>query len=107
MYTLIGTAKLNDVDPQAWLADVLARIADHPMHRLDELTPWNWAAGRDRRTLAAAPFSASKSRSPIRSRPTSQPSPNPGRESPPQRWPGPCGLRPSPGGYHEHDANIP
>ena len=33
MYTLIHTAKLNDVDPQAWLADVLARIADHPVHR--------------------------------------------------------------------------
>ena len=42
MYTLIHTAKLNDVDPQAWLADVLARIADHPVHRLDELLPWNW-----------------------------------------------------------------
>ena len=53
MYTLLGTAKLNDVDPQAWLADVLARIADHPVHRLDELMPWNWAARRERRTLAA------------------------------------------------------
>ena len=42
MYTLIGTAKLNDVDPQAWLADVLGRIADMPQHRLDELLPWNW-----------------------------------------------------------------
>ena len=42
IYTLIETAKLNDVDPQAWLADVLARIADHPASRLDELLPWNW-----------------------------------------------------------------
>ena len=42
MYTLIGTAKLNDVDPQAWLADVLGRIAETPQSRLDELLPWNW-----------------------------------------------------------------
>ena len=42
MYTVIGTAKLNDVDPQAWLADVLGRIADTPQTRLDELLPWNW-----------------------------------------------------------------
>ena len=42
MYSLIGTAKLNDVDPQAWLADVLRRIADHPASRLDELLPWYW-----------------------------------------------------------------
>jgi transposase len=44
IYSLITTAKMNDVDPQAWLADVLARIADHPAHRLDELLPWNWTA---------------------------------------------------------------
>ena len=42
MYSLIVTAKLNDVDPRAWLADVLARIADHPASRLHELLPWNW-----------------------------------------------------------------
>jgi transposase len=42
MYSLIFTAKLNDVDPQAWLADVLARIAGHPMSQLNELLPWNW-----------------------------------------------------------------
>src|SRR6516165_8443212 len=44
MLTLIQTARLNDVDPQAWLADVLARIADHAIHRLDQLLPWNWKA---------------------------------------------------------------
>ena len=44
LYTLIQTARLNDVDPQAWLADVLARIAGHPAQRLGELLPWNWAA---------------------------------------------------------------
>jgi len=53
MLTLIHTAKLNDVDPQAWLADVLARINDHAIHRLEELLPWNWAAERERRKVAA------------------------------------------------------
>ena len=42
MYSLIITCKMNGVDPQAWLADVLSRIAGHPAHRLDELAPWNW-----------------------------------------------------------------
>ena len=42
--SLIVTARLNDVDPQAWLADVLARIADHPANRIAELLPWNWIA---------------------------------------------------------------
>jgi hypothetical protein len=42
MYSLIVTAKLNNIDPQAWLADVLARIAAHPAHQLDDLLPWNW-----------------------------------------------------------------
>ena len=41
MYSLIVTAKMNDIDPQAWLADVLARIAAHPVQKLDELLPWN------------------------------------------------------------------
>jgi transposase len=44
MYTLIATAKLNNIDPQAWLADVLAQIADLPQNRLSELLPWNWRA---------------------------------------------------------------
>jgi hypothetical protein len=38
------TAKLNGIDPQAWVADVLARIADHNIHSLDQLLPWNWKA---------------------------------------------------------------
>jgi hypothetical protein len=46
MYSLIASAKLNGVDPRAWLADVLARIADHPASRLDELLPWNWRKTR-------------------------------------------------------------
>ena len=50
MFTLIETAKLNNVDPQAWLADVLRRIADHPLSRLHQLLPWNWASA----TQAAA-----------------------------------------------------
>jgi transposase len=44
MYSRIVTAKLNDVDPRAWLADVLARIADHPASRVHELLPWHWLA---------------------------------------------------------------
>jgi transposase len=52
IYTLIETAKLNDVDPQAWLADVLARLQDQPAKRIDELLPWNWQ--RERQQKAAA-----------------------------------------------------
>ena len=52
MYSLINTAKPNDVDPRAWLADVLRRIVDHPVSRLHELLPWNWIALT--RTNAAA-----------------------------------------------------
>lgn len=40
--TLIETAKMSELDPQAWLADVLDRIHDHKINRLDELLPWNW-----------------------------------------------------------------
>ena len=42
IYTLIETAKLNGVDPQAWLTDTLSRIADHKINRIDELLPWNY-----------------------------------------------------------------
>ncbi|VWX53203.1 hypothetical protein NOVOSPHI9U_420446 [Novosphingobium sp. 9U] len=44
IFSLIATVKLNDVDPQAWLADVLTRTADIPQQRLHELLPWNWHA---------------------------------------------------------------
>ena len=54
MYSLIVSAKMNDVDPQAWLADVLARIAAHPAHRLDEFLPWNWKATASATSAAAA-----------------------------------------------------
>jgi len=43
IYTLIETAKLNNIDPQAWLTDVLSRIADHKINKLDELMPWNYS----------------------------------------------------------------
>jgi hypothetical protein len=48
MYSLIVTAKLNDVDPGAWLADVLAKIADHPASRLHALLPWNWKLAQEK-----------------------------------------------------------
>ena len=53
IYTLIETAKLNDVDPQAWLADVLARLQDHPARRIAELLPWNWKLLRQQQRAAA------------------------------------------------------
>ena len=53
MYTLIVTAKMNEIDPQAWLADVLARIAEHPVQKLDELMPWNWRKPDNRVDVAA------------------------------------------------------
>jgi len=52
IYTLIETAKLNDVDPQAWLADVLARLQDHPAKRINELLPWNWKRARQQKAAA-------------------------------------------------------
>ena len=53
MYSLIVSAKMNDVDPQAWLAHVLANIAQHPATRLDELLPWNWRPHQATTRLAA------------------------------------------------------
>ena len=46
-YTLIETAKLNGVDPQAWLTDILGRISDHKINKIDELLPWNIASGTE------------------------------------------------------------
>jgi hypothetical protein len=46
IYTLIVTAKMNGVDSQAWLTDVLGRIADHKITKLDELLPWRFAQTR-------------------------------------------------------------
>jgi hypothetical protein len=53
IYTLLQTAKLNDVDPQAWLADVLSRIADTPSSRLAGLLPWNWKRRQDAQKVDA------------------------------------------------------
>ncbi len=53
IYTLIETAKVNNVDPRAWLADVPARIGDHPMKRLDDLLPWMWKANANASPAAA------------------------------------------------------
>ena len=53
MLTLIQTAKLNGVDPQAWLADILARIADHKITDLGALLPWAWRGRQTHVDLAA------------------------------------------------------
>jgi hypothetical protein len=54
LYSLIASAKLNDIDPQAWLADILARIAAHPAQWIDDLLPWNWRSAKLRTHPAAA-----------------------------------------------------
>jgi len=53
IYTLIETAKLNDIDPRAWLADVLARLPDHPAKRIGELLPWKWRTAQQPDAAAA------------------------------------------------------
>jgi transposase len=52
LYTLMETCRLNDVDPRAWLADILARLPGHSAQRLDELLPWTWKAGQIRPAAA-------------------------------------------------------
>jgi transposase len=54
VYTLIETCKMNDVDPQAWLADVLARLPDHPANKVVDLLPWKWKATQQPKAAAAA-----------------------------------------------------
>jgi transposase len=54
IYTMIESAKLNGVDPQAWLADIFARLPDHPAKRITDLLPWNWRAALGASAAAAA-----------------------------------------------------
>jgi len=52
MYSLIETAKLNGLNPQRYIADLLTRIGDHPARHIADLLPWNWTPGEIARTAA-------------------------------------------------------
>ncbi len=54
LYGLIGTAKLNGIDPESYLRNVLSRVADHPINRIEKLLPWNIAAGTAENSSAVA-----------------------------------------------------
>jgi hypothetical protein len=55
LYSLIETCRLKDIGPEAWLADVIARIADHPLNRLDHLLPWKWSSASAQSKAASEP----------------------------------------------------
>src|SRR5580704_882437 len=68
MYTLIQTAKLNEIDPQAWLADTLSKIAETPQTRLGKLLPWNWMSDRMSASISRSRNSMPRNRNPLRRR---------------------------------------